>query len=113
MNNDLISRKELKKAIETYDKFACLPDGELMPFRELNVPEKDYEPYVHLRDIRNAIDNAPTVEQPTGKWIDNQNNSGGGINCSICGKMLPCTDEYWYETDYCPNCGAKMKGEEE
>lgn len=59
---DLISREALKEAINTYDKFACLPDTTLVPFRILNEPEKNYEPYVHLRDIRNAIDNAPTVE---------------------------------------------------
>lgn len=47
--------------------------------------------------------------RPTGKWIDNQDNIGGGINCSICGKMLPCSDEYWYEANYCPNCGARME----
>lgn len=52
-------------------------------------------------------------ERPKGHWIDNQDNSGGGINCSICGKMLPCTDEYWYETDYCPNCGADMREDTE
>lgn len=52
----------LKEAIETWDKFACLPDGKLIPFRMLNEPEKNYEPYVHLRDIQNAIDNAPIVQ---------------------------------------------------
>ena len=61
MNNDLISRSDLKKAIETYDKFACLPDCKLEPFRNLEHPEM-FEPYVHLRDILNAIDKAPTVE---------------------------------------------------
>ena len=59
---DCVSRKALKGAIENQDKFACLPDTKLVPFRMLNEPEKNYEPYVHLRDIRNAIDNAPTVE---------------------------------------------------
>lgn len=73
MNNDLISRSELKKAIETYDKFACLPDTRLIPFSVLNEPEKDYEPYVHLRDILNAIDNAPTVEErPQGDFISRE-----------------------------------------
>lgn len=40
-------------------------------------------------------------ERKTGKWIDD--------NCSVCG-------QYVYHGDarnYCPNCGAKMKGEEE
>lgn len=57
----LIDADALKKAIETYDKFACLPDTRLIPFSMLNEHEKDYEPYVHLRDILNAIDNAPSL----------------------------------------------------
>ena len=70
MNNDLISRSDLKKAIETYDKFACLPDCKLEPFRNLEHPEM-FEPYVHLRDILNAIDKAPTVEPDMefAKWV--------------------------------------------
>lgn len=56
----LIDAEELKKAIETYDKFSCLPDCKLEPFRNLEHPEM-FEPYVHLRDILNAIDKAPTV----------------------------------------------------
>ena len=61
MNNDLISREELKKTIETWDKFACLPNGKLEPFRNLEHSEM-FEPYVHLRDILNAVENAPIVD---------------------------------------------------
>lgn len=57
----LIDADELKEAIETWDKFACLPNGKLEPFRNLEHPEM-FEPYVHLRDIQKAIDNAPTVQ---------------------------------------------------
>ena len=67
----LIDADALKKAIETYDKFACLPDGKLEPFRNLENPEM-FEPYVHLRDILNVIDNASTVEERSkGEWICN------------------------------------------
>ena len=57
----LIDADALKEAIETYDKFACLPDCKLEPFRNLEHTEM-FEPYVHLRDILNAIDKAPIVE---------------------------------------------------
>lgn len=127
MNNDLTSREELKKAIETYDKFACLPDTRLIPFRMLNEPEKDYEPYVHLRDIQNAIDNAPTVcgnnpkwcescvskgkcasTRPQGKWIDHSDDEEY-VECPICGHLTNCEGNV-DELHYCWNCGAKMKG---
>lgn len=63
MNNDLISRSELKETIETWDKFACLPNGILEPFRNLEHPEM-FEPYIHFRDVIKAIDNAPTIPLP-------------------------------------------------
>ena len=57
---DLISRSELKKAINTYDKFAYLPDGKLCHFRDLEDSEM-YVPYIHFDDVIKAIDNAPTI----------------------------------------------------
>ena len=127
MNNDLISRSELKKAIETWDKFACLPDTRLMPFRMLNEPEKDYEPYVHLRDILNAIDNAPTVlhdnysmgyqdgvrkvlsERPQGDWIIKDEVI---CECSLCGystNYIRLLSPKRSGLNYCAYCGAKME----
>ena len=44
----------------------------------------------------------PSVTQKSGKWIKGK--------CSICGEHAP----FWsmattyYESNYCPNCGAKM-----
>ena len=31
------------------------------------------------------------------------------VTCSVC--KFDITDEGFYETNYCPNCGAKMGGE--
>lgn len=112
MNNDLISRLELKEAIETYDKFACLPNGKLEPFRNLEHSEM-FEPYVHLRDILNAIDNAPTVEEkrPNGKWID----KGIYDVCPFCksGYMKSivdkCVDLTNNRMNFCFKCGADMR----
>lgn len=38
----------------------------------------------------------------------------GGFECSHCGEeaILNCNDEFVL-SDYCPNCGAKMDGENE
>lgn len=33
--------------------------------------------------------------------------SAGDFICSECGKPCPC----YHLTEYCPNCGTKMKGE--
>ena len=124
---DLISREALKKAIETCEKFACLPDTKLMPFYRLNEPEKNYEPYVHLRDIKKAIDNAPAVEytfeaafqktvcdqrlycpeRPQGEWIID----GHHRRCKKCGEYFCIADSEGNEipSNFCPNCGARMQ----
>ena len=64
---------------------------------------------------QNAIDllkNAPTIEpeRKKGKWIDGQ--------CSICGCDVPAyiIDWKWQkdmDANFCPNCGAYMKGEQD
>ena len=70
------------------------------------------------------IDEAPTLpneymrgfeaakreyKRPHGKWISNCEAYYDGLNCSVCGEMLPHSDEYEYTTKYCPHCGAKME----
>lgn len=88
MNNDLISREALK------NDFDC-------------VGFNDYDDYNRALRI---IDNAPTVEQPTGEWIEED----GIPICSKCNsgyRSQPrCMGRLMFA--FCPICGAKMKGGE-
>lgn len=74
----------------------CNPD--LLPFGN--------RPYAAgWNGVVNLIENAPTVdavEVVHGRWeiLD------GYVRCSVCGQIM---DE---DYNYCPNCGAKMDGEE-
>lgn len=108
MNNDLISREALKKAI--IETFGIYFDG-------------TYD----NRKILKLIDNAPTVavnckdcdgyeagysaglkdaERPQGEWIEMTDNYGhSSYFCSRCG-----TQEGKL-SDVCPNCGADMRGD--
>ena len=86
-----------------------------------------------LENIRlgKIINDAPTIDaEPVkhGKWInkrltkdsikDIKDGTYGELIgyhdiCSVCGFDI---DEFWCATgspNYCPNCGAKMKGQEE
>ena len=86
MNNDLISREALKedlaKEIKTNDMGLWLK-------------------------ILLVIDNAPTVEQPQGEWIED---NSGDRYCSECGNSaLLNRIGYKIESQFCPYCGAKMK----
>lgn len=73
--------------------------------------------YKELQELRKfKKDN----ERPTGEWIytnkeDKQKGYGG--YCSVCKCDMPIGINDWkqeyYESKFCPNCGAKMKGAEE
>lgn len=83
-----------------------------------------YEPF-SAKDIYRLIDNAPTVEErPQGKNLNNEYDDVDQFICSICGIELQDwnryeTDEdtsekhcYDYHFNYCPNCGADIRGAE-
>ena len=62
----------------------------------------NFEQYIHLMP---AADVAPVRY---GCWV----NESFYTHCSVCGNMA-IYDKYGQEveSDYCPNCGAKMDGE--
>lgn len=102
---DCISRAELLKAVDTWDKFGCDADTKLVPIKDC------YVPYIHYDDVVKAIKGMPSVQPKTGHWIHGR--------CSECGKdgLLESTGEYVCNatfvyriaySKYCPNCGAKM-----
>lgn len=58
-----------------------------------------------FKHIMRLIEEAPTLEErPTGEWIEELPNV---YYCSRC-RSEPFGDNYY---NYCPNCGARMKGE--
>lgn len=63
--------------------------------------------YVQVVDVAD-IENAPTadvVEVKHGEWL----HENGEMVCSVCGEEA-LMDEVYYESPYCPDCGAKMDG---
>lgn len=89
MNNDLISREALKKALRSECR-KC----------------KNIYMFECLTHLLNITDNAPTVEErPTGEWIFD-----GEWRCSMC-DQTPWYNKNPMESGYkfCPNCGAKME----
>jgi len=59
--------------------------------------------------IVKVINAQPTIEpqpQKYGKWIKRK--GAIGYNCSCCGKS-----DISNHFDYCPNCGADMRGEQD
>lgn len=67
-----------------------------------------------------AVQDAPTIEErPTGEWNKWEDERWGGVwhYCSNCHNdaLYKQVDGIFKQilSDFCPNCGAKMKGEEE
>ena len=54
--------------------------------------------YNDAQAFRGEIEKLPSVTQKSGYWIDSSN----GWMCSECNR------DNTYDTNYCPNCGAKM-----
>lgn len=69
--------------------------------------------------VQSAIATAPTITQPNdftpvqhGRWVKPA--PGDGENyCSVCHADQPWFYGYgYYDSDYCPNCGACMDSKE-
>ena len=66
-----------------------------------------------------AIPTADVLENVRGEWIHKYTHESlhdrTGIWCSACGRDALQDSEGYYiedcETDFCPNCGADMRGE--
>lgn len=78
----------------------------------------------HREGLYEAIDvleSLPSADRPSGEWqqvevIDDDEPNGintDASECSVCGAIQQ--SHYWttHYYNYCPNCGAKMKGGED
>ena len=71
---------------------------------------KEYEHGIYdttdLAEMLYYMPAADVVEVKHGKWV----NIRGWVHCSVCHQDPP--NESNIESDYCPNCGARMDGEQ-
>ena len=88
--NDLISRQAAIRWVKT----ECNPYGK--PTLDFESGKKVIE---HLKQMPSA-----QTERKTGRWIDMDDHA----LCSLCGAT-----HYGVDKNYCPNCGAYMRGEDE
>jgi hypothetical protein len=76
-------------------------DGRRFPLHDCD----NFPTTVHLADVQQSIRNAPAADvEPVrhGQWL------------SVCGCIVRCDlckNEAARESNYCPNCGAKMDKE--
>ena len=102
--NDLISRQAAIDALDV-----------LCQEHRYRIPGKreTYSPYNEawqdaLDRAEGAIGNLPSAqpEREKGAWIKLYRGTiAEGLHCSVCGK-------HGYRSDFCPNCGADMRGDQ-
>lgn len=65
-------------------------------------------------NIFQLIDKIPSVDKPKGEWKTEYHGNGWNdywdYTCSNCGKKYERADAILYKANFCPNCGARMKG---
>ena len=59
-----------------------------------------------------AIEAVPSADRPSGEWVQD---TYGWVYCSHCKKYLDDYQMVFFlkPFDYCPNCGADMRGEQD
>ena len=105
MKNDLISREALRTAL--VQAFGC-ENATKYGNKNAEQQANSYSTYMlyEIADtIEDVIDNAPTVEErPQGEW-EKIGEIGLAYKCNKCGEVSVIP------TNFCPNCGADMRGE--
>lgn len=101
MDGDLISRKALLEAIDERERIM-----------RKHVPDiQDDELRPTLKSIREFVRNRPAVDaEPVrhARWLDDDRYFRYGERCSACASGSTGNGR----NKYCPNCGARMDGEE-
>ena len=96
-HTDLISRADAIEAVGG----VVMAEFDVAPTRGYDVAEK-------------ALSALPSADAVQGEWIEKYNGNGWNdfwdYTCSNCGKKYERADAVLYHANYCPNCGARMKG---
>ena len=85
-------------------------DAEKIDLKTNLLAVEEGELYIALSDVKKAIAQTPTEYMPkirSGEWVrDKQTRWKHRYFCSVCDFFLIAPP-----SNYCPNCGARMKGE--
>lgn len=98
MKKDLISRQKLRMALY-HEAFELDSDDQRW----------DGGCWIRYKMFERVVESMPTEsERERGKWRHDKSEWKYRFICSECGYRL-----LGEQTNFCPNCGAEMKGEED
>lgn len=69
--------------------------------------QRRWEEAQEYEGIIERLNGLPTAEPRKGRWEYNDYGGLGNWHCTACGEICICNGV----EDYCPNCGARMEGE--
>ena len=112
--------EENGKKVLTMAKY--IEQEDLLELYRMDDPVLNENGHVPLPVIRQNIMDIPAADvSPVrhGHWISLTECANAGVYCSICKKKVWKSDYAWcskrcrnkLQSNYCPNCGAKMDGE--
>ena len=112
MNNDLISRQDAIDALEEQLDYLQMLNKNENPTAEGK--------WYGINWARNTIADLPSIEErPQGEWIsredmdyvDENKVTNNHFMCKDCGFIHNFIDGHTSQYNFCPNCGADMRGE--
>lgn len=107
--NDYISRQKAIEIINHYAEMALYRMLSLEPgSRAYLIAELQYGDRKHIRKMVEGIPAADVRPVVYGEWVKNEKQDKESISCcSACGYPV---SPFWAESNFCPNCGADMRG---
>jgi DNA-directed RNA polymerase subunit RPC12/RpoP len=95
-----ISKTKMQMVIDNYFKDECDVNTSIRQAFE--------------KGFRIGVKKGTSTDKPQGEWIEDYNGNGWNdywdYTCSNCGKRYERADAVLCKANFCPNCGAKMKG---
>ena len=113
-SEDLIKRSDAIEAIEIVDWYHQNSNKDMVH----GANSDEHQAWYKAQDIYEALEAVPSADRPKGEWIrtdfedcvDGEHIKWARWNCSECG----VEKKIWWVKDvnFCPNCGADMRGNE-
>ena len=101
MSEDLIRRSDAIEAIELVDWYHQNRNKDIVS----GANSREHQAWYKAEDIYEALEAVPSANRPQGEWIEMYRNGFGNMIC-MCSKC----NFHATKSNYCPNCGAHMKG---
>lgn len=106
--NEYISRQDVWKLISELQKFYEEERETAEDCEEESMYVGSINALTAMEDGLSDIPAADVLPVVYGEWVKNEKQDKESISCcSACGYPV---SPFWAESNFCPNCGARMKG---